>query len=114
MILCPRLAKHPDYAQILFEQIAVRIRMSRLSFPAKLFLGFAACSYGWTVLLDFAPHSWQPAPILVFLLCPACLLTITVDPSLTTVAFVLAPINAFLYGLFGLAVGKVLTKVSEP
>ena len=28
--------------------------MSRLSFPAKLFLGFAACSYLWTVLLYFA------------------------------------------------------------
>jgi hypothetical protein len=87
--------------------------MSRLSFAAKLSLVFAVCSYGWTVLLDFAPHSWQPAPILVFLVCPACLLTPTVDPSLTTVAFILAPVNACLYGLLGLAVGKVLVKVSE-
>jgi hypothetical protein len=82
--------------------------MTRISFPAKLLVGFAACSYLWTALLYFAPHSWHPEPLLVFLLCPACLLTITVDPSLGTVLMLLAPLNAVVYGLLGLGLGKLL------
>jgi hypothetical protein len=84
--------------------------MSRLSFPKKLLVGFAACSYLWTVLLYFAPHSWQPDALLVFLLCPACLLAITVDPSFRTVAFILAPLNAAIYGLLGIGLGKFLDR----
>jgi hypothetical protein len=80
----------------------------RLSLPIKLLLLFAASAYLWTVGLAFAPPNLRlPAPV-VFLLCPACLLTITVDPSLPTVAFGLAPLNAIVYGLVGLGLGKVI------
>jgi hypothetical protein len=55
-----------------------------------------------------APLSWNPPSILVYLLCPACLLTITVDPSFPTVAFILAPLNAVVYGLLAIVSGKLL------
>jgi hypothetical protein len=41
----------------------------------------------------------------VFTICPPAIFTITVDPSLTTVAAIFAPLNALLYGFVGLLVG---------
>jgi hypothetical protein len=87
--------------------------MLRLSSPSKLFAWFAGCTYLWTVLLYFAPHTWHPPALLVFLLCPACLLTITVDPSFGTVLAALAPINALVYGLIGLVLGKVFGRSAQ-
>jgi hypothetical protein len=95
-------------------RLAVKTRpMPRSSTPVKLLAWFAVCSYLWTVLLYFAPHTWHPAPLLVFLLCPACLLTVTVDPSLLTVVVLLAPINALVYGLVGLALGKIFGQSAQ-
>jgi hypothetical protein len=82
--------------------------MSRLSFAVKVGVGLAACSYILTILMVLAPLSWNPPSILVYSLCPACLLTITVDPSFPTVAFILAPLNAVVYGLLGIVSGKLL------
>ena len=56
----------------------------------------------------FAPHGWHPSPQLVFSVCPACALTITVDPSLGTFLLLLAPLNAAVYGSLGAALGYVL------
>jgi hypothetical protein len=39
------------------------------------------------------------------LVCPACVATITVDPSFGAVALVLAPMNAAVYGSFGALLG---------
>jgi hypothetical protein len=76
--------------------------------PAKLALILGASAYLWTIGLDFLPHSlYMPAPV-VFFLCPACVFTITVDPSLSTVAIILAPINALVYGFVGLCLGGLL------
>jgi len=77
--------------------------------PVKLALILAACAYLWTITLARVPPSRGHIPMpLVFLLCPACILTPTVDPSFSTVAILLAPINAFVYGLVGICLGSLL------
>ena len=81
----------------------------RLSVPLKVGLVLAACAYLWTLARALLPPSRVNIPVpLVFVLCPACILTPTVDPSLSTVAILLAPMNAFVYGLLGLCIGGLL------
>jgi hypothetical protein len=70
---------------------------------AKIAVGFAALGYLVAVSLYFA--KWHLSPSLVFTICPPAFLTITVDPSFTSVAAILAPLNALLYGVVGLLVG---------
>ena len=41
------------------------------------------------------------------------LLTITVDPSFTGVAILLAPLNALLYGLVGILIGLAVEEVAS-
>ncbi len=77
----------------------------RSSLPMKLLGVFAGLSYLITVGLDLAPHTWHVSTQLVYLFCPACVLTITVDPSLLSVLFLLAPLNAAVYGPLGVAFG---------
>jgi hypothetical protein len=77
----------------------------RSSVPIKLLLGFAVFSYLFTVGLNFAPLNWHVSANMVYLVCPACLLTITVDPSFGTVLLVLAPLNAAVYGSLGAILG---------
>lgn len=78
------------------------------SLPIKLFGGFAVFSYLLTAGLDFAPLGLRPTPQLVYTLCPACTLSVTVDPSLSTVLLLLAPLDAAVYGALGAVVGYVL------
>ena len=75
------------------------------SVPIKMLGGFAAFSYFLTVGLYFAPVSWHPNQELVFSLCPACVLAITVDPSLESVLLLLAPLDAAVYGALGGVLG---------
>lgn len=77
------------------------------SVPIKTLAGFAVVSYLVIVGLFFAPHSWHPSSQFIFSLCPACALTITVDPSLETVLLRLAPLSAAVYGSLGGVVGYV-------
>jgi hypothetical protein len=79
----------------------------------KTALALAISAYLWTMALALIPPYWVhvPAP-LVFLLCPACILTITVDPSFSTVALFLAPIDAFIYGLIGIWIASKLRRSS--
>jgi len=69
--------------------------------PIKMLGVFAACSYLFTAGLYFAPQVWRLSPPLVFSLCPACVLTVTVDASLATVLLMLAPLSAAVYGHLG-------------
>jgi hypothetical protein len=73
--------------------------------PNKLFAGFAVFSYLVTVGLNFIPLSWHLPADTIYSACPSCVLTITVDPSLGTVALVLAPLNAAVYGALGALLG---------
>ena len=69
--------------------------------------GFAVVSYLVIVGLHFAPHIWRPSPQLVFSVCPACALTITVDPSIGGALLFLAPLSAAVYGSIGAVLGYV-------
>jgi hypothetical protein len=81
------------------------------SVPIKLLGGFAGFSYLLTVGFDLAPLSWHPTAQVVYLLCPACVLTVTVDPSLGAVLLGLAPLNAAVYGSLGALLGYVLLAI---
>jgi hypothetical protein len=75
--------------------------------PIKMLGAFAVVSYLSIVGLSFATHSGPPSPWFVFSVCPACALTITVDPSLETVLLGLAPLSAAVYGSLGAVLGYV-------
>lgn len=79
--------------------------------PIKMLAGFALFSYILTVGLDFVPLRWHPDPQLAFLVCPACALTITIDPALGTVLLLLAPLSAAVYGSLGGGLGYLLVAV---
>jgi len=80
------------------------------SIPIKMLGGFAAFGYVMVAGLALIPPSGHSVvdPSLVFLTCPAFLLTATVDPSLGTVLLLLAPLNAAVYGAFGGILGYVV------
>jgi hypothetical protein len=71
------------------------------SVPLKLLAVFAAISYLIAVVADFAPHTWNLNPQLMFALCPLYFVKMTIDPSAMWVFFVLAPMNAAVYGSLG-------------
>jgi hypothetical protein len=75
------------------------------SLPIKLAAVFAVVSYLFTVGLDFSPLNWHLSANMIYLVCPACVATITVDPSFGAVALVLAPLNAAVYGSLGALLG---------
>ncbi len=82
----------------------------RVSFRLKFLLGFAAVGVLLVIALGLIPPgSSIPAAALVYSVCPACVLTITVDPSWTTVLVALAPLNALVFGAFGGVLGTALS-----
>jgi len=76
--------------------------------PTRMLLGFATFSYLLVGGLALVGSSLPTSPGLVYAVCPACALTITVDPSLASVLLILAPINAAVYGAMGATVGLML------
>ena len=76
--------------------------------PTRMLVGFAAFSYLLVVGLTLVGSSLRIPPGMLYAVCPACALTITVDPSLTSVLLVLAPMNAAVYGSIGATIGFVL------
>jgi hypothetical protein len=82
------------------------------STPIKMLGSFAGIAYVVTVGLQLIPPGrHQIDPRLVFLVCPACALTLTVDPSLGTVLVLLAPLNAAVYGAFGGTLGYIVLAI---
>jgi hypothetical protein len=75
------------------------------SAPLKLLGGLAAIFYLVALVAHLAPHRWELNPQLMFLLCPMYFLKMTFDPSLVSVFFLLAPMNAAVYGALGLTLG---------
>ena len=76
------------------------------SAPLKLLGGFAAISYLVALVAYLAPHSWNLDPQLMFSLCPLYFLKMTFDPSNVAIFFLLAPMNAGVYGALGLMLGS--------
>ena len=66
---------------------------------------FAANSYGVVALLALLHPSTRLPPVAVYSVCPSCVLTITVDPSLASSLLVLAPLSAAVYGSVGGVIG---------
>jgi hypothetical protein len=67
--------------------------------------GFAAISYLLALVAYLAPHSWNLDPQLMLSLCPLYFMRMTFDPSPVATFFILAPMNAAVYGSLGLTVG---------
>jgi hypothetical protein len=73
--------------------------------PLKWLGVFAAVSYLLALLAYLAPHSWDLNPTLMLSLCPMYFVKLAVDPSLVTVFFMLAPMNAGVFGALGVTLG---------
>ena len=73
--------------------------------PLKWLGSFAAISYLLALVAYLAPHRWNLDPQLMFSLCPLYFVRMTFDPSLVTTLFLLAPLNAAVYGSLGLTLG---------
>jgi hypothetical protein len=76
--------------------------------PLKLLGGFAAIFYLLALVAYFAPHSWNLNPQLVLSVCPMYFVKMTIDPSPAAVVFLLAPMNAAVYGALGATLGYAL------
>jgi hypothetical protein len=70
--------------------------------PLKLLGFFAALAYLIALFAYLAPHRWNLDPQLMLILCPMYFLKMTFDPSPTTTLFLLAPMNAAVFGSLGL------------
>lgn len=73
--------------------------------PFKLLGGFAAISYVVAVVAYLSPHTWNLNPQLMLALCPMYFLKLSIDPSSVDIFFLLAPMNAGVYGALGATVG---------
>ncbi len=73
--------------------------------PLKWLSGFAAISYLLALVAYLAPHRWNLDPQLMLSLCPLYLVKMTFDPSPVSAFFLLAPMNAGVYGSLGLTLG---------
>ena len=66
---------------------------------------FAGISYLVAVFAYFSPNRWNLNPQLMLALCPMYLVKMTFDPSPVPIFFLLAPMNAAVYGSLGLTMG---------
>jgi len=78
------------------------------SAPLKVLGGFAAISYLVALVAYLAPHRWDLDPQFMLALCPLYFVKMTFDPSLVAVLFLLAPMNAAVYGALGLTLAYVI------
>ncbi len=72
------------------------------SFPLKVLGGFAAVFYLVAAFAYFAPNRWNLDPGFMFPMCPMYFLKMTYDPHPVEIFFLLAPMNAAVYGALGL------------
>jgi len=84
------------------------------SAPLKLLGGFAAISYLLALVAYLAPRRWNLDPQLMFSLCPMYFVKMTFDPSLGAIFFLLAPMNAAVYGSLGLTLGYAWLALRKP
>jgi hypothetical protein len=75
------------------------------SAPLRLLGSFAAIFYILALVAYFAPHSWNLNPQLMLSLCPMYLVRMTIDPPPMPIFFLLAPMNAAVYGALGATLG---------
>jgi hypothetical protein len=78
------------------------------SAPLKLLGAFAAIFYVLALVAYFAPRNWNLSPQLMLMVCPMYLVKMTIDPPPVVIFFLLAPMNAAVYGALGSTLGYVL------
>jgi hypothetical protein len=98
--------------------IAKVCRMDRdddrlFSAPLKVLGALAAMFYLVAVVAFFAPSRWSLNPQLMLSLCPMYFVKMTFDPSSLMIFLLLAPMNAAVYGAFGLTLGYAWLLVRE-
>ena len=71
----------------------------------KVLAIFAGVFYLVAVFAYFSPNRWNLNPQLMLALCPMYLVKMTFDPSPVAIFFLLAPMNAAVYGSLGLTSG---------
>jgi hypothetical protein len=71
------------------------------SAPLRLLGGFAAIAYVLALVAYLAPHSWNLSTQLMLSVCPMYFVKMAIDPSLVATFFLLAPMNAAVYGALG-------------
>jgi hypothetical protein len=77
------------------------------SAPLKRLGSFAAIFYLIAVAAYFTPNRWNLNPQLILALCPMYLVKMMFDPPLVAIFFLLAPMNAAVYGSLGLTMACV-------
>lgn len=77
-------------------------------FSTVLLVAFAAIGFVAAVSFALIPVTLNPSMTGIYSVCPACIATATVDPSLTAVVCILAPVNAAVFGAFGGMLGAFL------
>jgi hypothetical protein len=80
-----------------------------MRFILKVSLAFAVLGYLIALALYFAPVGWRIPAAIVYAICPPAIMTITVDPSFSSVVLILGPLNALVYAAVGFAIGVVLS-----
>jgi hypothetical protein len=75
------------------------------SAPLKLLGYFAVIFYLVAVVAYSVPSRWNLGPQVMLVLCPLYFVKMTFDPSLVAIFFLLAPMNAAVYGSLGLTLG---------
>jgi hypothetical protein len=75
--------------------------------PLKLLGAFASIFYVLGLVAFLAPHTWNLNAQLLLAMCPMYLIRMTFDPSPVWVFFLLAPMNAAVFGSLGLTLGCV-------
>lgn len=75
------------------------------SAPLKVLGIFAAIAYLVALVAFFSSHSWHLNQQAMLVVCPMYFLKMNIDPSPLLIFFMLAPINAGVFGSLGLLVG---------
>jgi hypothetical protein len=76
--------------------------------PSLKLLGiFAAIAYLVAAIGYMAPHSWNLNSQMMLILCPMYFIKLTFDPSPIVTFLLLAPMNAAVFGSFGLTLGYI-------
>jgi hypothetical protein len=79
-----------------------------IKIPFRMLVGFFVTSYAVVAVLSVVQPLTGLSPLTVYSLCPSCVSTITVDPSLTSSLLLLAPTSAAVYGSIGAVIGLVI------
>lgn len=84
------------------------------SAPLRVLGAFAAVFYLVGVVAYAAPNRWNLDPQLMLPLCPLYFVKMTFDPPPLAIFFLLAPMNAAVYGSLGLVLGYAWLAFRKP